>query len=216
MAVVALAAGMTLPGVNGLALAVFWAALVGSESWAWRQVLRPHWRTPREQVDPQRQTCEPEQVGPAVISGGASDGPPTVAWSESPSALPVASSVAEVATDDVPEPLEEEPEDLLAFEPATDVLQQLTLSRAKDGSQQLAGWLRMPVAVGQRTGNLHVAFCPPFAKTPEIEFEQLSGPPCRVKVAQRLPYGARLELKLAVAATEADSVLLRFSADAKG
>ena len=139
-----------------------------------------------------------------------------MAWSESPSALPVASAVAGVAAGDLLEPLEEESEDLRTLEPATDVLQQLTLSRAKDGSQQLAGWLRMPVGVGQRTGNLHVAFCPPFAKTPEIECEQLSGPPCRIKVAQRLLYGARLELKLAVAATEADSVLLRFSADVKG
>ena len=57
-----------------------------------------------------------------------------------------------------------------------------------------------------------MAFCPPFAATPELEVEQLDGPEARIKTAQLLPYGARLDLKLAAAAEEPTSVLLQFSA----
>ena len=93
-----------------------------------------------------------------------------------------------------------------------DVTQQLTRSQAADGVEELSGWLRTAFAAGQRTGSLHVAFCPPFAVTPELEVEQLDGPEARIKTAQLLPYGARLDLKLAAAAEEPTSVLLQFSA----
>jgi hypothetical protein len=93
-----------------------------------------------------------------------------------------------------------------------DVTQQLTRSQAADGTETLSGWLRMAFAAGQRTGNVHVAFCPPFAATPELEVEQLDGPETRIKTAQLLSYGARLDLKLAAAADEPTSVLLQFSA----
>lgn len=100
--------------------------------------------------------------------------------------------------------------------PPQEVLQQLTRSQAADGSEQLAGWLRMAFAAGQRTGSLHVAFCPPFAKTPELTVEQLDGPDARVKTAQLLPYGVRLDLKLAAPSDAPASVLLQFSARSEG
>jgi len=96
--------------------------------------------------------------------------------------------------------------------PAGDVLQQLTRSRTADGSQCLEGWLRMPLDAGQRTGSLHVAFCPPFPQTPELEFEQLAGPEARIKVAQLQPYGVRLDVKLVAAAGPGESVLVQFAA----
>ncbi len=97
-----------------------------------------------------------------------------------------------------------------------EVLQQLTLSRDAQGRRLLAGWLRLVVEAGQRSGNLHVAFCPPFAEPPEVEAESLAGPPCSIKTAQVLPYGARLELKLTATADHPDSVVVRFTArDAK-
>ena len=92
-----------------------------------------------------------------------------------------------------------------------DVTQQLTRSHAADGTEELSGWLRMPFAAGQRTGSVHVAFCPPFAATPVLEVEQSDGPETRIKTAQLLSYGARLDLKLAVAAEEPTTVLLQFS-----
>jgi hypothetical protein len=59
---------------------------------------------------------------------------------------------------------------------------------------------------------MHVAFCPPFAATPEVKVSQIDGPEVRIKTAQLLPYGARLDLKLAAPAEEPTSVTLRFSA----
>jgi hypothetical protein len=96
--------------------------------------------------------------------------------------------------------------------PPENVLQQLTLSQDADGCQQLAGWLRVRLAAGQRTCAIHVAFCPPFAKTPELAVQQTAGPQSRIRTAQLLPYGVRLDLKLAAAATSDASVLLRFTA----
>jgi hypothetical protein len=92
------------------------------------------------------------------------------------------------------------------------VTQQLTRSQTADGTEELSGWLRMSFSAGRRTGSLHVAFCPPFAAVPELEVEQLDGPEARIKTAQLLPYGVRLDLKLSTAADEATTVLLQFSA----
>ena len=97
-----------------------------------------------------------------------------------------------------------------------EVTQQLTRSQAADGAEEFSGWLRMPFAAGQRTGSIHVAFCPAMAATPELAFEQIDGPEARIKVAQLLPYGARLDLKLAAAAEEPTAVLVQFSARTPG
>jgi hypothetical protein len=45
--------------------------------------------------------------------------------------------------------------------------------------------------------------------------EQLEGPEARIKTAQLMPYGARLDLKLAATAEGPCSVLLQFSARAE-
>lgn len=96
--------------------------------------------------------------------------------------------------------------------PDDDVLQQLTRSRAADGSQQLSGWLRTRFATGQRTASEHVAFCPPFARTPQLTVRQLDGPAARIKTAQLLPHGVRLDLKLAALAENPQTVLLELVA----
>jgi hypothetical protein len=92
------------------------------------------------------------------------------------------------------------------------VSQQLTRLSSEDGVDELAGWLRATFSSGQRTDNIHVAFCPPFAATPELEVEPIDGPDARVKIAQLLPYGVRLDLKLSAPAKESISVVLQFSA----
>jgi hypothetical protein len=97
-------------------------------------------------------------------------------------------------------------------EPAADVLQQLTLRRTAEGGHELSGWLRMPLAAGQRTGSLHVAFCPSFDHAPTVQAEPVSGPDCRVKAAQILPCGTRLDVKLDEAAGEGDNALVWFHA----
>ncbi|MBU4272478.1 MAG: hypothetical protein KKE86_01925 [Planctomycetes bacterium] len=96
--------------------------------------------------------------------------------------------------------------------PAEEVTQQLIRSRAADGTETLSGWLRTFFAAGQRTGSIHVAFCPPLDALPKVAVEQIDGPEARIRTAQALPYGVRLDLKLAVAAREPTGVLLQFSA----
>jgi len=123
-----------------------------------------------------------------------------------PNLLPAApcSAVAPAGGD-----LDEEREPM---KPAADVLQQLTLRTTAEGGQQLSGWLRIRLTAGQRTGNLHVAFCPPFDRMPQVEAEAVSGPDCRIKAAQVLPYGARLDVKLDEPAGKNESLLVWFFA----
>lgn len=96
--------------------------------------------------------------------------------------------------------------------PSEDVTQQFTRSRTPDGGEVLAGWLRMRMDAGQRSSNVHLAFCPPFAKTPKVAIEQLDGPEARVKTVQLLPYGARFDVKLASSSEVPATLLLQFSA----
>jgi hypothetical protein len=96
------------------------------------------------------------------------------------------------------------------------VTQQITRRLNEDGVEELAGWLRLTFAAGQRTGSAHVAFCPPLAVAPQVTVEQIEGPEARIKTAQLLPYGARFDLKLAAAADEDTSVLLQFTARTAG
>jgi hypothetical protein len=98
------------------------------------------------------------------------------------------------------------------IEPSADVLQQLTLRTTAEGAQELSGWLRLSLAAGQRTGSLHVAFCPSFDAAPQVQAEAVSGPGCRIKAAQVLPYGARLDVKLDEPAGADENVLVWFHA----
>ncbi len=104
---------------------------------------------------------------------------------------------------------------MVADNPPDDtVTQKTTRSQAADGTESLSGWLRIPLASGQRTANVHVAFCPPFAHTPRARVKQLDGPEARVKTVQLLPYGVRFDLKLREPSESAAAVLLQFSAEA--
>jgi hypothetical protein len=100
----------------------------------------------------------------------------------------------------------------LATAPAREVVQQLSRSQAADGSELLSGFLRLGFAPLQRTASAHVAFCPPFKGVPRLEVRQSEGPAARVKTGQLLPYGVRLDLKLAAAADKPSAVLLQFTA----
>ena len=98
--------------------------------------------------------------------------------------------------------------------PGKEVLQQLTRSRTADGGELLSGWLRVDLAAGQRTANLHVAFCPPFAQVPHISVQQIDGPEARIKAVQTLPHGVRFDLKVADEGPQASTLLLQFAASA--
>jgi hypothetical protein len=177
------AASLTLPGTNRWGLVFFWLLPGAEEFWAWRpRVIRLIARRQKKKTLFQPARIDPAQTGI----------PHTVSDME----LPAADLGIQTAVD----------------WPAGNVRQQLTRSTDAEGRDVLCGWLRMDFAAGSRSGNLHVAFCPPFAATPELEVEQLDGPEARIKIAQLLPYGARLELKLIANSPESASVLVQFTA----
>ena len=179
---------LSLPGTSHAGLAVFWGLVVAEELWAWRNLVRPRANRKRPSTQPVPPT-EPEPPAEPTTRAEPTLSPPVAG-------MPVAGM----------------PVESFSQLPAEDVLQHLTRSRTAEGVEQLSGWLRMPFVAGQRTANIHVAFCPPFAKTPGLEVEQRDGPTARIKTAQVLPHGARLDLKLAQASETPVAVVLEFAA----
>jgi hypothetical protein len=94
------------------------------------------------------------------------------------------------------------------------IVQESRRERGPGGQEQVAGWLRVDVAAGQRVAQVHVSFCPPLGQTPAIELRQVGGPAARLKLGQALAYGARFELKLA--APGPASISLEYTATTAG
>lgn len=92
--------------------------------------------------------------------------------------------------------------------PPAEVSQQLVRASDASGHESVHALLRGSFAPGQRSLSLHVAFCPPLVRTPEIHARQLEGEVVRIKVAQVMPYGARLDLRLQVFSQRQESVLI--------
>lgn len=76
----------------------------------------------------------------------------------------------------------------------------------------IEGWQQVHILPGQRTAVIHVVFCPPFSTTPDTIVECLSQPKTRTRVTQVLPHGARLEVKLASAASTEQSLRIGYRA----
>ena len=93
------------------------------------------------------------------------------------------------------------------------VTQQVTRLVEPDGTERVVGWMRVSFESGQRLASVHLAFCPPFARTPEAALERLEGPEVRIKRVQVFPYGARFDLKLGEPAEHATNVLLQVAAE---
>ncbi|MAT70816.1 MAG: hypothetical protein CMJ58_14975 [Planctomycetaceae bacterium] len=80
---------------------------------------------------------------------------------------------------------------------AGEVLQQLFRVRDEQGVEAVYGTVAADFVPGQRHAVLHVGFCPPLVRSPEIEAEPCAGPDARVKVLQCFTHGVRLEVRLA-------------------
>ena len=93
---------------------------------------------------------------------------------------------------------------------APHVTQQMTRSRNDEGVEVISGVLRAEFAPGERTHNLHVAFCPPLMYEPQVVTHQLDGSPMTVKVAQSEIFGIRIELRLTSAAQLSESATFYF------
>jgi hypothetical protein len=189
--VLVFAAALSLPGTAWPGLIGLWLLVAGEECWAWGRLARRRRRRP---VAPR--TTPGDRPAPIAEPASPGAGSPAPGLSGAASAPASAESAA----------------GSLGPPPEADVVQQFTRSRAADGSEAIAGWLRVPLAAGQRTTSAHVAFCPPFPKTPYLEVEQLDGPEVRVKTGQLLAHGVRFDLKLSQAWEEPVGVLLQFSA----
>jgi hypothetical protein len=88
------------------------------------------------------------------------------------------------------------------FDEREQVVQQLYRVRDAEGREVIYGTLRADFQAGQRTAVLHVGFCPPLERVPQIEAAPQAGSAATVKVAQALAHGARLDVRLAEDASE--------------
>jgi hypothetical protein len=80
------------------------------------------------------------------------------------------------------------------------------------GRDVIEGTTVAEFAPGQRQASLHLAFCPPFVRAPEIACGVASGAAAEVKVVQALAYAARFDVKLTSVAATALEVPVSFSA----
>ncbi len=93
------------------------------------------------------------------------------------------------------------------------VTQQVTRLVEPDGTERVVGWMRVSFEPGQRLASVHLAFCPPFGRTPEAALERLEGPEVRIKRVQVFPFGARFDLKLGSPSEQHSHVLLHVAAE---
>lgn len=91
------------------------------------------------------------------------------------------------------------------------VRQQWTRTLEADGRDVCRGSARAEFAAGQRIAAIHLAFCPPFAATPQFEATAAESD-VAVKVGQVLPYAARIEVKLSESTPAGRDVVVAFTA----
>ena len=97
-------------------------------------------------------------------------------------------------------------------EPDQQWLQQLFRVRDCDGYEVIYGTVRADFLPGQRHASVHVGFCPPLPSLPSVEAEASQWPEARVKVAQALPHGVRLDVRLSEPAEDACHVPIEMAA----
>ncbi len=177
-----LAAAMTLPGTSVASASLLWLPLVAS------QVAIAWFHFGGWSVSPR-----------AAAATDESDLSPTQPDEMSPrenAAMPLTALSLAAA------PVESFDEQM-----APNVMQQWA-RRLEDDFDVLEGFARAEFSMGARVTNLHVGVCPPFAAAPEVFVETTDGPTATVKVAEALPFGLRLEIRLAqTAETDCDVVV---------
>lgn len=119
--------------------------------------------------------------------------------------IPIATRVAAAGASD-----DEEFEELLP----ENVTQQLTRLRLADGVEAIEGLLRCTFAAGEQMQVVHLAFCPPLQRAPELQLDQLDGPEATLRPTTVESFGARLEIRLSQPEATACDVVLRFYAEA--
>lgn len=82
-----------------------------------------------------------------------------------------------------------------------EIIQHVTRWRQDNQGELLRAVLRADLEPNERSGSLHIAFCPPLPGIPELELEQLEGPAAVCKVAEVQTYGARIDIRLLAPST---------------
>lgn len=91
------------------------------------------------------------------------------------------------------------------------ILQQLFRVR-EDDREVIYGTVRAQFETGQRHATVHVGFCPPLTSSPSVEAEACDFAEAKVKVAQAMAHGVRLDVRLSEPAEEACSVAIDLAA----
>lgn len=114
--------------------------------------------------------------------------------------------LASIAPRQEPSPSRSEPA------PTETILQQFTRTRAADGTQSVHATLLAEFAAGDRITSLHVAFCPPFDRLPDVETETIDDSGATAKLTQLLHNGAQIEVRLPTAVPAARFATVEFFA----
>lgn len=84
--------------------------------------------------------------------------------------------------------------------------------RETDDGEWIEGWVRVEFSAGQRETTVHVSFCPPLARHPELETEDLDGGDLEIRVGSAFPFGARLTVRRTGSTAEPHHARIGFAA----
>ena len=86
--------------------------------------------------------------------------------------------------------------------------------RSESATDRIEGTLVVVIPPGERSAPAHVAFCPPFTRSPSITIAAVdAATEAQAQAVENLPWGARIECSLEEAAEEAVEVIVTFTAD---
>ena len=186
--VVSLAASLSLPKTSPLGLVFLWGALLAEEAWSlraagWRDLAAGRPSAGVRATALERTLVQTDTLQQRDMAGDTADN----------EAFDDAFLLDRVLADKT-------------------LLQQVSRSRTTEGVETLHAWLKASFQAGQLRTSVHLAFCPPFERTPEVDFEQSNGPDAQIQLGQLLAYGVRLDVKLDAPSVEPVSVLIELAA----
>lgn len=81
-----------------------------------------------------------------------------------------------------------------------------------DGREAVHGMIVAEFAPSERFATMHIAFCPPFERMPQVETEVVEGPDARIKIVQALHNGVQLDVQLPQVAAKSEKVSIELLA----
>ncbi len=91
-----------------------------------------------------------------------------------------------------------------------DIDQQMTRGRDEEGRVYVQGVARVRVPAGHRAASLHIAICPPFDELPQVQVEQIAGPPAIVRVGMSLLQGIRFDVRTSQVTNADEAIIVEF------